>query len=436
MSLPFREHPLRHPLVAELHVRTYIPLQAPARLVHIVSVCGERGSGRTLGHLQGLLDHYGLEPPTQIGQHYQTKLGDLLLLWEQHTEFVSYTFALPGSFDHPFAEPVIRYLPADWLADLPGEVIAAISLALEPASRPVHSFDELSKIFAGHPVIGSEVVGGLARAYSDFRIHPDGLSRILLHDHGLTPNQAGRLAKRILEVSAYRAMALLGLPLAREANPCLSEAERRLRAVSGRMACQDERTDESSESELLAELTELAAEIEAVAARTSYRFEATRAYYAVVGQRLAQLRQRRIEGLQTLSEFLESRLAPAVATCESTAKRQQDLAERAARLTSLLRARVEVELQKQNRGLLASMNRHSRLQLRLQETVEGLSVIAIGYYGVGLVGYLFKGLEAAGMLHDAAATTGFAAPVVVLIAWLGIQRLKARLLRTPSPEFE
>ena len=432
MSLPFKEHPLRHQLVTELHARTYMPLRAPARLSHIAAVCGERGSGRTVRHLQELLEHYGVPRPERIEQYYLVRLGDIRLLWERHTEFVSYTFSLPGPFTHPFANPVIAQLPADWLAGIPGEVVAAVSLALEPADKPEYSLDELSALFGGHPVIGSEVVGGLARAYSDLRIHEDGFSRILLRDQGLSPNQAGRLAKRILEVSSYRAMALLGLPPAREANACLSDAERRLVAVSSRMACQDDRSQEVPESELLAELTDLAAEIEAVAARTSYRFEASRAYYSVVMQRLDQLRQRRIEGLQTLTEFLEARLTPAIATCDSTAKRQQGLAERAARLTSLLRARVEVELQKQNRGLLESMNKRAKLQLRLQETVEGLSVIAIGYYGVGLLAYLFKALEAHGLplAFDATYATGLAAPLVVLIAWLGIRRMKARLLKS------
>ncbi len=183
------------------------------------------------------------------------------------------------------------------------------------------------------------------------------------------------------------------------------------------------------DAELLAELTTLAAEIEAVAARTSYRFEASRAYYAVIRQRLDQLRQRRIEGLQTFTEFLEARLAPAITTCDSTYKRQHDLADRAARLTGLLRARVEVGLQEQNRRLLESMNRRARLQLRLQETVEGLSVIAIGYYGIGLISYFLKGLEGHGLPIEATYATGLAAPAVVLVAWLGIRRMKARLLK-------
>ncbi|NEV63309.1 DUF3422 family protein [Thiorhodococcus minor] len=429
MPLPFKEHPLRHQTIAELHARTYEPLRAPERISHITTVCGERGTGRNLRYLLKLLEHYGLPLPDSVDQHYRAELGDIRMLWERHTEFVTYTFIKHGSFDHPFASPVLNELPAEWLKHLPGEVVAAVSLALEPQDAPELSTEELSQLFADNVVIGSQVVGGAARAWSDLRIHGDGLSRILLRDQGLSKNQAGRLAKRILEVSSYRAMALLGLPPAREANRLLSKADGRLVQVATRMSS-DERAETGSQKALLAELTALAVDIETIAAKTSYRFEASKAYYGVVAQRLEQLRQRRIEGLQTFTEFLDARLAPAIATCDSTSQRQHDLAERAARLTSLLRARVEVELQRQNRTLLESMDRRAQVQLRLQETVEGLSVIAIGYYGVGLVGYLLKGLEGHGFAIDASYLTGLSAPVVVLLAWLGIRRMKARLLKS------
>jgi uncharacterized membrane-anchored protein len=427
MTLPLREHPLRHTVTAELHARTFEPLRAPERVSHLAAVSGERGSGRNVKHLKLLLAHYGRPIPDTVDQHYWADLGPMRLRWERHTEFVTYTFSKRGAFEHPFDEPVLNELPEDWLRDLPGEVITAVSLAIEPCDRPERSNEELVALFGGNPVIGSEVVGGAARAWSDLQIHPDGFSRILLRDCGLSDNQAGRLAKRALEINAYRAMALLGFPLAREVSATLSDADRRLALVASRLANQDASGQPAFESELLAELTSLAAEIEAVSARTTYRFDASRAYYGMVQQRLEQLRQNRIEGLQTFTEFLDARLAPAVATCEATQQRQHDLAERAARLTSLLRARVDVSLQKQNRHLLESMDRRAQLQIRLQETVEGLSVIAIGYYGVGLIGYALKGLEKGGLPVDATLGMGIALPFVVGFAWFGLRRIKKRL---------
>ncbi|MCG5500590.1 DUF3422 family protein [Ectothiorhodospira lacustris] len=430
MPLPFKEHPLRHALTTELHARTFEPIKAPARVSHLAFICGERGSGRNTEHLIKLLEHFRAPVPESVGQYHVADLGGIRLHWERHTEFVTYTFTEPGPYRHPFGNPVIERLPAEWLAASPGELVSAVSVALESKDMPERSLPELYELFEDNIVIGSEVVGGLGRAWSDLRIHNDGYARILLRNEGLTDAQAGRMVKRVLELNAYRAMTLLALPMARKISRTLDMADRRLAELAAGMVEQPTQTPgQPVESRLLAELTGLAAEIESAAAQTTFRFEASKAYYRVVKQRLEQLRQRRIVGLQTFTEFLDARLAPAVATCESVGSRQRDLAERAARLTALLRARVEVSLQAQNRNLLESMDRRAKLQLRLQETVEGLSVIAIGYYGVGLVGYLLKGLESQGLPINANLGMGIAMPIVVLSAWFFLKRVKKRLMQ-------
>jgi len=420
----FQEHPLRHAVTTELHARTFEPLHAPERVSYLAVVCGEQGTDRQVEHLKRLLAYYDRPLPETIGHHYSLDLGPLRVRWERHTEFVTYTFSKQGAYAHPFAEPVLHELPAEWLRELPGEVIVAVAMAIDACAMPERGNGELAALFDGAPVIGSEAVGGLARIWSDLRINADGFVRILVRDCSLSENQAGRLAKRILEINCYRALAGIGFPLAREVAPTLSDADRRLAMLAARMSTQGTAGDPGFESDLLAELTALAAEIEEVSARTTYRFDASRAYYGMVRQRLEQLRQQRIEGLQTFTEFLDARLAPAIATCASTQQRQTDLAERAARLTSLLRARVDVSLQEQNRRLLESMDRRAHLQLRLQETVEGLSVIAIGYYGVGLVGYALKGLEHGGAPIDATLGIGIAVPLVIGLAWLGLRSVK------------
>ncbi len=428
MDLPFKQHPLRETVTAELHLRTFEPLTAPARVVHIAAICGRRGTGRNEAHLARLLQHFDLPVPEVPGQVYLADLGPLQLRWERHTEFVGYTFVAPGSFDGPFAEPLLDQLPQDWLRDLPGQVISVVALALESRDMPERSLADLQDLFDGHAVIGSQVVNGAGRFWTDMRIDAHGYSRILLRDDGLSPQQAGRLVKRVLEINAYRSMALLGLPVAREVTPTLNDADRRLAELAEQMtdSCRS-LPEAASEQDLLAELTSLATEIENVAARTTYRFAASQAYYAVARQRLEQLRQRRIEGQQMVSEFLDARLAPGIATCAATAERQQELAGRAARLTALLRARVEVGLQQQNRQLLGSMDRRAKLQLRLQETVEGLSVIVISYYSVGLVGYLIKAAKTQGLPISADLAIGIAVPLVVGAAWLGLRRMRRRI---------
>ena len=258
----------------------------------------------------------------------------------------------------------------------------------------------------------------------------DGYLRVLVRDTSLSVNQAGRLAKRLLDLNSYRALAMLGLPLAREVVPVLRDADRRLAEVASRMASRG-----SYGRPRLRERPAVRID------QSRHRDRGGHGPHHLPFRRFPRLLRRgsatvrrvaataHIEGLQTFSGFLDSRLAPAIATCEATQDRQTDLAERAARLASLLRARVEVSLQTQNARLLESMDRRARLQLRLQETVEGLSVIAIGYYGVGLVGYVLKGLEKGGLPLDYSRAMGIAVPLVVGIAWLALRRLKKRLAR-------
>ncbi len=440
-GLPFPVHPLRELVTSELHARAFDLLQAPVRVAHLAYLCGERGSGSQKQYLARLLSHFGIQLPPKVGLQFATDLGGLWLRWERHTEFVTYTLSREGPFAEPFGSDLLGELPQVWLRNLPGQVVTAVQLALESGDMAERSLEEVIALFGGHPVIGAQVAGGAGFVWSDLQIHADGFGHILLRDVCLSDGQAGRLIKRVLEINAYRAMALLGLPAAREASQLLSDAEQRLAGVAARMVDGNQGVGGFSENkpsgdldlplerELLSELTALAAEIESVAAETATRFDASQAYYQVVRQRLEQLREERIQGVQTLSEFLDVRLAPAIATCAATARRQQNLADRAARLTALLRARVEVELQEQNRTLLDSMDRRARLQLRLQETVEGLSVVAIGYYGVGLIGYLLKGFEASGWPLNATLGIGIAVPIVIGAAWLGLSRAKRRLRR-------
>jgi hypothetical protein len=106
------------------------------------------------------------------------------------------------------------------------------------------------------------------------------------------------------------------------------------------------------------------------------------------------------------------RFEPAVATCQTVSARLHDLSERVAQASGLLSTRVDIARERQNQALLSSMDRRAKLQLRLQQTVEGLSVAAIVYYVAGLVGYVTKGAKAGGLPLNADLVIGLAVPVV------------------------
>jgi uncharacterized membrane-anchored protein len=242
----------------------------------------------------------------------------------------------------------------------------------------------------------------------------------------MTPTQAGRVLQRLFEIETYRILALLAFPLAKELAPFLAAREHDLSEIANALTGV---AGEADEAALHERLTRLAAEIESREASNLFRFGAAAAYYDLVRRRIRELRETRIEGLQTFEEFTERRLAPAVATCAAVAGRQEALAERVARVTQLLSTRVEITRERQAFAVLASMNRRAQMQLRLQQTVEGLSVAAITYYVVGLVGYAAKAAKSVGVAVDPDIAMGVAVPVVAALVALGLRRFRLAIAR-------
>ena len=122
--------------------------------------------------------------------------------------------------------------------------------------------------------------------------------------------------------------------------------------------------------------------------------------------------------------FLQRRLAPAMRTCRAVEERQANLSRKLSRAANLLRSWVDVEVQQQNRDLLESMNDRARVQLRLQQTVEGLSVAAVSYYVVGLIGYLVKGTDAFGTHLKPELVTALSVPLAVALVWFVVRRVR------------
>ena len=306
-----------------------------------------------------------------------------------------YGFYLQGVGPGRFEEPAAALLPDGWLAAISGETIAAAHTLVVRVADDQSYVSTLAKYLPTNCVAGAEIADGAGYAFADFIIGDDGYEHFVVIDRHLAPRQAGRMAKALFEIEAYRVMALLALPLARAQAPRAVEIEQALAALTDHIG-----HDRGSDEALLASRTQLAARVGNAIDASQYRFSASRAYYELVRARIAELRERPVAGIQTIDEFMSRRLAPAIATCASVSQRLEDLSERVARASSLLSTRVEIAREKQNQSLLESMESRARLQLRLQETVEGLSIAAITYYGAGLVGYLADGVSAAGVHVD------------------------------------
>ncbi len=416
-SLP-EDHPARLSLNNEVHARPPEALPQRARISYLV-LFGELD----MGPLYDLCVQFGVQPPAEGVNHFSADMGPFRLKWERHTEFTRYWFFVETSTTRDlFGHSALESVPKEWRETLAGQVLVASHVELVPLARGKLDEEQLAKKhFGGNVIVGARLAGGLGRAVTDFRIHGDGFGRILIHDSAMTPRQRGRTVQRLLEIDTYRVLALLALPVARELTPLLAGFEQELFEITDAMR----EADEATEPELLDRLTRLHSDVVRQHTGSQFRFSAARAYVDLVQLRISELREERIEGMQTFSELTERRLAPAMRTCDAAANRLGTISERVARATQLLSTRVDISRERQNQSLLESMDRRARLQLRLQETVEGLSIAAITYYIVGLVGYAAKGAKSAGLLSaDDAVVTALSIPVALgMVAW-GVRRVR------------
>lgn len=419
--LPF--HAERDQLFNELHARPFPLLEQGTRVSQFALLHGGKEAEAEYRHIQLLCERYSILPPVVGSSCYYQSFGGFELHWERHTEFSTYTFFYRLEHGDPFSHTALSLLPPSWLAALPGKVISGLHVEVMGMPDEEATSEKLRPIFEGHGLISSWVTSKRARLWTAYRIHRDGFGRILVHDKGLTPGQTGRLMRRLLEIETYRMMVLLAFPIARQIAPGIAEMDQQLVAINEQINTIQGLDDERR---LLEQLSLLAARIEHLRSDTNFRFSAARAYYELVLSRLEELREQEEPGMQTFGEFLPRRLTPAYRTCEAVSGQLENLSKRIDRASELLRTRIDVMMESQNRDLLESMNSRGQAQLQLQQAVEGLSVVAISYYMVGLVKYVAGSLQDMGVLHHPELVVGLSVPVCVLLVWTGVRRLRRK----------
>jgi uncharacterized membrane-anchored protein len=409
LSRPFllEPHGERGDVLRELHARPFEAVPSPCRAIRFAFLTDAAQMAADAEALVRFCAASGLGNLPPSAKHQRIVFPDATLRWEQHSEFTTYTWVLEGT-----AQDIGRVPPAIVAATMarigqPGPHLVSIDLQLTGETGI-----DIAANFDSYSLAASRVVNGHATIATDFQADAAGFVRILVQDHGLTPIERGALVLRLIEIETYRCFALLGLPLSRRTTPIVRDAEDRLTRIMSVMTASGG-TGLETNRQLLDELTSLAARIEAEAAIAGYRFAASDAYDGIVQQRLEVIGEQAFGGWPTLAEFLARRLNPAIRTCQTLNKRMADLNSRLTRAANLLRTRIDVEIEQQNRDLLAAMSERARMQLRLQQTVEGLSVAAISYYVVSLLHYLYESLSHVVPLSPAL-LTGLSIPVVVI----------------------
>ena len=420
-----QEHPRRRDLIDELHARPFAEVSAPCDVVFLACKHPENAVGRDrAGERDRLTDRLsaaGLDPDKVGTNHFLDRVaaGDRLK-WEQHSEFTSLALFREDTAAEAFAFDDARATLDDWAKGLTAPALVKVSIRVEHAPEdPAAMAARLSQWFNPKSLTAARILDDSSVLAGDFQLDEHGHMRFALFvAPDTSPARVGQVVQSVLEIETYRAMAMLGLHRARELAKALTDFDQRLEDIVLTMA----KADADAEG-LLFNLLDISSTLEEQAALMTFRFGATEAYNAIVHDRIELLREQRFEGLQTFHEFMMRRFDPAIRTVSSTQDRLNSQLDRTTRTAELLRTRVDVSRSAQNQSLLTSMDRRTGLQLRLQRTVEGLSVIAISYYAVNLLSGLLYPLADAAGFSKPQLTAGLVVPVVLVVALL-IRRLR------------
>ena len=443
---------LRTSVHNEVHARPSARIRLPALVVDVAVLHDGVTRDMACAHLRQLPGQSELTLESLQDNFLRLRLDGCTVKWERHNEFSRYSVvqALPAHAMLGAVEPELMQhlaVSAQWLQQIPGRTVSAVQLVMLNAPlddtqalmaqavawmggktvvASLMGSNALNVADAGSAPMGFSGHGqalGHSWAVTQFRLQQDGFERMLvIAPESTSQTRAGRIASRLLELEIYRLLALRGLPAVKALAPTLLRAENELSVITARLESKS-----ASDRELLDDLVSLAATVERATAENIYRFSASQAYYTIVNQRLAELREKAIPGTQMIGEFLQHRLSPAMATVDSTARRLASLSERVARASDLLRTRVNIATEEQNQVLLGKLTRGQELQLHLQSTVEGLSIAAISYYVISLLLYGGKALKAAGLPINPEMTAGALVPVVLWVVWRTTQKIHAKL---------
>jgi uncharacterized membrane-anchored protein len=418
----FTDHDLRERVLAEVHARPFVPIFGQKRLLHFAFMTDFTAAEAARAALVALCEERGGKGPPPCAKHYRVDLSSAVLRWEHHGEFMTYTWefaqepAKARTVDarqyafRPSASElayVMRLLPQ------PGPLLVAVDL-LVAKEAPIRA--TWPDLFAASQLVASQVLSNAALMATDFLPDSSGFVKMLVLDRKLSPNEAGALVQRLLEVETYRTLALLGLPKALDLGPEIRRIEIELPRLVQLMRGAE---GFDASRQLLDRLTSLAADLEASASQSLYRFGATRAYYELMTVRLESFAEQALPNLPTFAAFLSRRLTPAIRTCASVEARQDNLSRKLSRAAQLLRARVEVDLESQNRDLLRTMGERVDLQVRMQQAVKWISFAASTYYIAAILHLLFEGIHQKADFFDPLFATAIAIPLaMILVAWV------------------
>ncbi len=429
----------------ELHARPYIKLSNNLRVFHFAYLIKENDDKKSWAYLDKFLGKINFQTlPKKASKYWVAEGKDLIIRYECHTEFISLTLIYPNKIENKnknkpklFDENFLRLLPTDFLKNFPGEHFLSSWIEMVP-SKHIFKPINIEGFFYHDNFAGSNVAENGANVFMSFKSDRtnflnSGFRRVFIQNKNLRTRRTGRLLQRIVELETYQVLSLLGLPQVRQESLNLSNLEKQITEITKSVSRTTKKNLDKKSirypdyQQDLNELSYVVAKIEEIDSSTNYRLSATAAYYKLVEQRITDLREDRLESFQTNKEFLSRRLQPAIRTSEAFSRRLESLATRAQRADNLVRTQIEMGVQIQNKDLLESMELRARAQLRLQETVESLSIVAITYYIVGLLSTLVDPINFNKFLISKEVFLALCVPIILVLIWFIAKMVRKKI---------
>ena len=417
----------------ELHARPYIKLGNNLRTFHFAYLIKENDEKKSWKYLDNFLRKINFQKlPNEVSKYWVAEGKDLTVRYECHTEFISLTLIYPNKIENKnkpklFDENFLNLLPIDFLENFPGDHFLSTWIEMAPSNFNFKPID-IEEFFYHDNFAGSNVAEDGANVFMSFKSDRtdflgSGFRRVFIQNKNLRTRRTGRLLQRIVELETYQVLSLLGLPQVRQETLNLSNLEKQITEITKSVSKTAKKNLNKKSiaypdyQKDLNELSYVVAKIEEIDSSSNYRLSATAAYYKLVEQRIQDLREERLESFQTNYEFLSRRLQPAIRTTEAFSRRLESLAIRAQRADNLVRTQIEMGVQIQNKNLLESMELRARAQLRLQETVESLSIVAITYYIVGLLSTLVDPINFDKFFISKTVFLALCVPIILVLIW-------------------
>lgn len=352
--------------------------------------------------------------------------GDrLIVAWEAHTEYYSYqVWHVPQDTTKPLELGPIAFPGYAFPLCPLGIRVNALDILILP--QPDVPYEELRDRLPGRNVYGNRVFGEDISVITTFTPDKDHRERYLI----LSPsrdallNQLTRLVEAVVAIENYYHLVHLPFQAFSRAVDQVHEFEQRHLYQRAVMTEQIATSTPQTLQKWLTVLTQDFLQVSRMAESMRYKLSGSVPYDSIVRANLAGLQEQPLPPLRPLSDYVLWRITGVSDGYQQLLRRIDALENDFSGTISVIRTRIDLLLQEQNLALqdqnlslLASVDKTTRSQAILQQTVEALSVIVITYYLAGLGNYVFKALGKAGWIADAVYATALFVPVALGVSF-------------------